>query len=597
MPGRTAELRRKLNETQKSTIQDGLNEDFKNTFEDGHYIIFQDGNLSLEELTADEAWDRYKVGANLKHISDELAKNIEKASTISKEALNDFIKLGRLQKEGKKEKEIKALSLKYNDNEELKTALEATARIGTSLLGIYADVGAKAEMKLSIKGETFEFEDKLFAEVKAGVRAGWLGVSAQVSAEAGAELKLAANVKKFTLESGMEVTIQLYSSLKAFAKAEAYAGLGAGVKTGAEAFAGIGVTGTIGGDVLRKKETEDKAINAGGLSVAVTFKFGAAAGATAGINVQDISEDGNPYVEISGGASFAFVAGGGYEIKGKVLTDVFNEAKKKILDKVKSVVGEEFLKKIADEIEQIKEKLKEFLRDAARKLKRGWDNTRNFGSKLVIAIEDGLGKHRAAMEDEITRQVNKLNQYKRELNGVIHKFEDLGMDDSLIDKIIDEVTDEKFQKKLKKLFGGGDIEHKSLKKELLQDLERYERRITKLNTFLDESYSSTIEKVRSNLTGLNEMINALQVRDLPEDFKDSKDFKKIVKKVGEVQEMIESIDIIIGEKKKLVDEVSDQEGLKSLISEMGKQYTQIKKDFERLYSVLNNYVEGLPDAR
>lgn len=623
--GRTAELRRKLNETQKAGIQNGLNSEVKNTFKQGNYAIYHLGSLSVQELTEEQAWDFYNKGANLTKVNDEVVHALETISKVSKEKLAQF-------KELLKDKEAKASSEKENgdlklsseakaslkststsiraeagakseavyklaEDAELKAAVEAMARVGASLAGVYAEVGAKAEVGLSIKGKHVEFEDKFYAEVKASAQAGIFGASAQASAEAAAEGKLGVNVKKIVTATGTEVTIQLYFAIKAFAKAEAYAGVGIATKTGAEAFAGVGIEGKIGADVYRKKTSDKDRVNAGGAYVALTFKAGAAIGGSAGFNVMEVRDNNQNYMEFKVSASFAFLLGGEMEIGGKVLEDVFNEAKDELIQKLKNSIGDEVIKKIEEEIANVKEELEYHIKEAARKVKKGWENTANFGKKLLIAIEDGMGSHKQAMEDEIKRQIGKLEQYKRELNGVISKFEELGMDDSIIDKIIDEVSDSKFASKINAFFGGGKIEHKALKKELMLDLERYDRRIEKMNEFLDKSYTETLRKVDSNIKDLAFLIGDFTSKDIPDNFKDSKDFKLMVSKIGQIQGMVSSIESIVEQKKRLLKEVKDQTSLSSLINEMGKQHNQIRKDFAKLYTILSDYVDRLPSTK
>lgn len=593
--GRSTELRRKLNETQKSTVKSGLNGELQQTYQDGSYIVSFKGKLSLLHLEAADAWDHYAKGAQLQLIPENLAKAIEKAANVNETALKEFAEHHRLHKEGKVTKET---SFKVSDNEELKTSLEAVARVGVSLAGIYADLGAKAETKLSIKGKTLAYDARLFAEVKAGVRAGLLGVSAQISAEAAAEHKVSATVKKITTKAGTEVRLELYFSIKGFAKAEAYAGIGLATTTGAQAFAGIGVEAKLGGDVFRKKTTETKEINAGGVSTAFTVKAGALVGATAGLNIQEVFKGDKPYTEFKISISAGFLVGASFAINGLILSELFEEAKDEITQKIKKIVGEEFVKQIEEELQKVKEELEYHVQDSARKLRRGWDNTQNYGSKLLIAIEEGLGHHQKAMHDEIKRQVEKLHQYKRELTGVISKFDQLlGNDDNLLDQILDEVTDPAFKKRVDEWFGDDQIEHRALKKELMLDLERYEQRIVKLNEFLDKSYQETLKDVTENLQNLRSMITTFQSKDIPTNFKDSKDYQKMVKKIGDVQDMIGSIEHIIGEKRKLLKEVKEQQSLRALIAEMGKQYQKIKADFYQLNEILTDYVDNLPQTK
>ena len=589
---RVAELRKKLNETQKSKIKTGLNTELKSTYKDGTYLVNEGTSLSVKDLTAAQAWDLYAGGARLVEIPKAMVDSMVKVAKTGKKGLQTFLETGRLEVKEKKEKkhtETNALG------DTIEAGVEAAAQIGTSILGFYADVGAKAEAKVNIKGEVFEFEAKLFREVKAGVRAGRLGVSAQVSAEVAIEDKVTASVKKFTTASGMEVTVQLYVSLKAFAKAEAYAGLGIATKTGAEAFAGVGVEGKIGADIKRKK-TGEKEITAGGAAVSITLKIGAAIGASAGITIQEVFEDDNPYIEFKHGASLAFIVGAEYEISAKLLTDVYNEAKDEIVKKIENKIGTEVLNELEEKMKEVRKELEFHVEDAARKMRRGWDNTQNYSTKLLIAIEKGMGHQSSAMSDEIKRQVDKLHQYKKELSVVIDKFGSKGIDDNVLEQIINEVTDPAFHKQVNKWFGKK-IDNKALKKDLMLGLERYDRRIVKLNEFLDSSYKKALAKINTEIQDLSFSIGSLRSKDIPTDFKDSKAYKKMIKKIEEVQGMLSSIDKIIGEKKKLVNEVKDQSGLKTLIGQMGKQYAQIKSDFKTLIKIMSDYISGLPATK
>jgi hypothetical protein len=585
--GRTVEMRRKLDETKKSVVQKGLSTDYAATLKDGYYLINGE-TFTCEKLTAAEARKKYEEGSRLVLIPENTAKNLEIVSRVSQAELKEFT----VSKMNSKIVATAEKSKKWSLGEdEMEVAAKAYALVGHSILGFYADVGASTEAKIKLKVGSFQLDVKAYAEVKAGVRVGVLGLAAQASAEVGIEDKLTA--PKVTFKAGSyEVIVEFYACIKAFAKAEAYAGLGA--KSGAKAEASVGVEGKIGADFYKKKEDLS---SAGGASVVISIKVGVGAGAAAGFSVQDIMDGDVQYKEFKLGADFlAVFVGGELEIVGKVQTIIYDEAEEIIIQTLKDNIKYQVIAYIDKEAKEIIENLEYKVTEAARKMKRGWDNTKNFGQKLIIAIEGGLGHHSDAMRDEIQRQVDKLVQYKSELIIVLEKFEKMGFDEEDLEGLIDEVTDPEFKKRVDKWFGPH-IDHKSLKKELMLDIERYERRIEKLDLFLKDSYAQTIEKVKTGLVTLNQLMNNFYVADIPDDFKDSKEYKLMVKKIEEVQDMIGMIENIINNKKKLLGEIRDQEGFKAVIIEMQKQYLTIKKDFNQLYNILCDYVFGLPSTK
>lgn len=579
-------LQTNLDSAKKSKINSGLNDGLKDTFEDGFYLV-NGQKFTCEELTGEAAWNKHKEGNQLVKIDARVAEKLEIISNVSKKDLDTY--LSALHAGAKAE--ASASKKSKIGNSELEAAAKAYAQVGQSLTGLYAQVGAGAEAKISIKGKIFEFEARAFAEAKAGVSYGMLGASAKAEAEVGIEDKLTANVKEFTLESGTKVSLKVFACLKAFAKAEAFAGLGG--MTGAEAGANIGVEGKVGASISRKRKTDDDFVTAGEASIAITLKIGLSIGGKAGIDLNEIVEDGNPYIEFKHAASFSLLAGGEYEIAVKVLTDVFNEAKDELIKLMDKEVRDEVLKYLEEQFDEVMEELEFHVKDAAKKIQRGWDNTQNFGKKLLIAIEDGLGNHNEAMKDEIERQVAKLEQYKQELTNVIKKLEKSGYDAAGIEAVKNEVSDPEFEKNVNKWFGPK-ITDKDIKKELMLDMQRYERRIVKLNEFLDSSYNKTIASVKKLLSDLSAMVNGFNSKDIPSNFTSSDDFKKMVKKIKEIQNMIGTIDNIIANKKKLVKEVKGDSNLHAVINTMTAQYKQIKKDFFNFYSILSNYVKGLP---
>ncbi len=621
--GRTVELRRKLNDSKKASINNGLNENLREIYVPGNYLVYHLGSLSVQDLDSEAAWELYSQGANLSKISDDLVSALEKISQVSSDKIREFIAHGNqitkkvditddlditLRTSGKKvETTSQSLRVEAIDRREvdydmgdgdlsIKTAAQEIARVGASLGGLYAEVGASREAILTIKGKHVEWEQRFFAEVSASVRAGVFGVAAAACAEVGADAKIGANVKSFTTESGNEIKIQLYFAMRAFAKADAYAGVGIATKTGAYAFAGVGLTGKIGGDVFRTKPSEAEE-NAGGIYVSLTFTAGPQIGAAAGFTIQESREGDKVYVDINFTSTFgAALAGGEMVIGGRMLDDVFKDAKDAIVKKVKDSIGEEVIRKIEEEMTRVKEELEYNIKAAARKIKRGWDNTTNYGQKLLIAIEDGLGDQHIAMESEINRQIGKLEKYKRELNGVITKFETLGMDDGTIDSIIDEVTDPAFEREINKFFGGRTIDNKLLKKVLLDNLQGYDRRVIKLTEFLDQSYSNTIAGIRVNLASLNEMLISFNAKDISEKFTDSSDFQLMVTKINQIYKMIGSMKLIINQKKKLLKEVNDDVSLRGLLKSMNDQYLLIAKDFNKIHKILSDFVNELPET-
>lgn len=594
--GRSTNTRRKLNETQKATVKGGLNKSFLETFKDGNYIVYEAGKLTLVKLKAAAAQQYHQQGARLKQVSDSFVKSLEAAAKVSKKQLEEFSKHYRLHADKKHKKEVQAYSKKISNNQELKTTLESVARVGVALVGIYADLGAKAESAITVKGKTFSYETKLFAEVKAGIRAGLLGVSAQVSAEAGLEEKVAANIKNFKTKSGADIRIQLYCSVKGYAKTEAYAGIGLATKTGAIAMAGIGVEVKVGGEIFRKLPQKEEEL-AGGIASTFAVEAGAIIGATAGINIKEIFDNGLPYTEITVGISAKLFTGATLSIVGVVLSDLYKEAKDEITKQIKSIATDVILKQIEEEAKRIQEQIKYGVKDSAQKMSRGWENTQNYGNKLVISIEEGIGFHQKAMESEIQRQVKKLEQYKRELTTALKQFKSTKNKDlKHFDQIMQAVNDDTFKQEVLAL-KNQKANDKLLKKKLEESLARYKRRINKLNQFLNDSYKESLQKVKADLQSLNTMIGQFQTKDVPKNFQSSKDYKVMEKKIQGIQTMIVSIEKIIDEKRKLLKEVMVDPALERLIKEMTQQYQQIKKDFQTFHDTIKSYVASLPKKK
>ena len=581
--GRTAKLRKALNETKKSKISTGFNESIKDSYEDGYYLV-NGKTFTCEQLTKDQAWDKHVAKDKLKKIPEDLAKKMEIVSRVDQTELKEYI--GKMHAGVKKQKDKSVKSVVGNS--ELEAAAKAYVQLGGSALtGFYADVGASSEARVAINGKVFSFEAKVYAQVKAGIKYGMLGMSAAAEAEVGIEDKLNAKVKEFETKAGTKISVNVYACLKAFAKAEAFAGVG--MMTGAEAGAYLGVEGRIGAEIKRQRKGEEE-ITAGDASVALILKAGFTVGAKAGFDLKQETEDGNLYNIFTHGAAISFLVGGEYEIQIKILEDLYIEAKdevKKILDKS---VRDEILTWLKKEFDRVMKEIEFHIKDAARKVKRGWDNTQNYGKKLLIAIESGLGHQSTAVHDEIKRQVDKLHKYKRELDSVISKIIDKGLD---LDDVKKEVSDPTFEKRVNKWFGPK-INNKLIKKELMLDQQRYDRRIIKLNTFLENSYANTIKKVKELIKSLYDMVDSFTTKGIPDDFSNSSAFKKMVKKIQEIQGMIKVIDEIIASKKELVKEVSGDKNLKAMLANMTAQYKQVKKDFDSFYQALKHYVKGLP---
>ena len=66
-------------------------------------------------------------------------------------------------------------------------------------------------------------------------------------------------------------------------------------------------------------------------------------------------------------------------------------------------------------------------------------------------------------------------------------------------------------------------------------------------------------------------------------------------KFAQIQQMLNGINEIIRQKQQLLEEVSDQNELRSLISQMNSQYKQIVMDFSSLRAILFNYVNSIPE--
>jgi hypothetical protein len=580
---RTARLRKAQNETVKSKINTGFNEALNDSYEDGYYLI--NGNkLTCEKLKKQVAWDKHVAGDRLKKIPEDLAEKMEIVARVDEKKLKEFVSELHVGVQAKAEKSVKSTV----GNAEMEAAAKAYAQLGGSALtGFYADVGATAEAKVAINGKIFQLEAKVYAEVKAGIKYGMLGVSAAAEAEVGIEDKLNAKVKEFELKSGTKISVNVYACLKAFAKASAFAGVGS--MTGAEAGACIGVEGKIGAEIKRQRKGEEE-VTAGDASVALTVKAGFSVGAKAGFDLKEVVEDGNPFTIFTQGASITFIAGCEYEIAIKVLSDMYVEAKDKVKLLLDKSVREEILVWLKKEFDRIMEELEFQIKDSARKVKRGWDNTQNYGKKLLIAIESGLGHQSTAMQEEIKRQVHKLHKYKRELDAVIAKVTEEGLD---VDAVKQEVSDPGFEKRVNKWYGPT-ISHKLIKKELMLDQQRYDRRILKLNKFLEDSYAKTIQKVQDLIQGLYDMVDGFNSKGIPDNFNNSADFQKMVQKIQEIQGMIGAIDSIIASKKELMNEVAGDQNLRAMLNNMTTQYQQVKKDFDSFYQALKHYVKGLP---
>ena len=580
---RIARLRKAQNETVKSKINTGFNEAVKDTYEDGYYLI--NGNkLSCEKLNKKDAWAKHTAGDRLKKIPEDLARKMDIISRVDQKKLKEYVTELHAGMKAKAEKSVKLVK----GNAALEAAAKAYAQAGGSAIsGFYADVGASMEAKVAINGKVFQFEGKVYTEAKAGIKFGLLGVSAKAEVEAGIENKLNAKVKEFELKSGTKISINIYACLKAFAKASAFAG--AGAMTGAQAGAYIGVEGKIGAEIKRQRKGEDE-VTAGDASVALTLKAGFSVGAKAGFDIKEVVENGHPFTIYTHGADITFIMGAEYEIAIKILSDMYVEAKEKVKLLLDKSVREEILAWLKKEFDRVMKELEFNIKDSARKVKRGWDNTQNYGKKLLIAIESGLGHQSVAMQEEIKRQVDKLHKYKRELDAVIDKITDEGLD---LDQLKSEVSDPGFEKRVNKWDGKGK-DHRLIKKELMLDQQRYDRRIIKLNTFLEESYAKTIKKVQDLIQGLYDMVDGFNSKGIPDNFSSSADFQKMVKKIQEIQGMIGVIDGIIGSKKELVKEVAGDQNLRSMLNNMTTQYQQVKKDFDSFYKALNHYVKGLP---
>jgi hypothetical protein len=584
MPGRTAELRRRMSETQIATVQSGLSTNYASTLTDGYYLINGE-TFTCEQLTAAEAQERFHAGARLKKIDEDTANQLEIVSRVNQTELQEYVSFLSARATATAES-----SKKWTLGEdELETAAKAYAAVGASLSGIYAEVGASLEARVSLKVGSFQLDAKAYAQIGAGLRAGLFGVSAQASAETGIEDKATAPKITFKVRD-VDVAIQFYACIKAFAKAEAYAGLGA--KTGVGTSACIGLQGKIGLDIFKK---DDKS-SLGGLAVAVTVKTGAGIEASIEFAVVDVMDGGVQYREITGaGKCFTIFIGAETEITGRVQTVIWNEAENKITKTVKDGILNMVLPYLSEKAKKVAEEMEFRVSEAARKIKRGWDNTRNFGRKLVIAIEGGLGAKSEAMADEINRQVDKLVQYKNEVTAAMSKFERLGFDDTARETLISEVTDPNFKKRVGEWFGPH-IDHKALKKELMLDLERYNRRIDKLNAFLDGSYPQTLQKVKEGLSSLDLYLDQFELDNIPDDFKGSEDYAIMVEKISEIHKMIKLIEKMVESKKILLKEMrGDQESFRGVINEMNTQCISLKRDFLFLVEILQDYVDNLPD--
>ena len=162
-----------------------------------------------------------------------------------------------------------------------------------------------------------------------------------------------------------------------------------------------------------------------------------------------------------------------------------------------------------------------------------------------------------------------------------------------VDAVKQEVSDPGFEKRVNKWYGPT-ISHKLIKKELMLDRQRYDRRILKLNKFLEDSYAKTIQKVQDLIQGLYDMVDGFNSKGIPDNFNNSADFQKMVQKIQEIQGMIGAIDSIIASKKELVNEVAGDQNLRAMLNNMTTQYQQVKKDFDSFYQALKHYVKGLP---
>ena len=586
-------LNQKYSELQKSKINTNLTEAVSLTLEDGFYIVNLDGKLTCEELSKAQALTKHGLpNCRIKRIPESRARDFVILKSVDKNGLQEY--MSNVHAGAVAETSVERTTTA--GNAEMVNAAKAYASIVATVNGLYAEVGASASSQVNIKVGNFTFSAKVFAEVKAGIKANRLGISASASAEVGIEDTVTYEKKLFTTESGTEVTVELSSSLKLFAKAEAFAGLG--LMSGAEAFAGVGIEGKIGADFKRKKTTESSPITAGAAAIALTIKAGLTVGAKAGLDFNEIVEDGNPYIEFKHSVDVgALLVGGSYEISLKALTDLFNEAKDQLLSLTDAAVREQVIAYIKKEAAKIMKQLEFEVQDAAKKIQRGWSNTQNYGSKLIIAIERGLGHTSEAMHDEITRQVNKLNQYKATLNKIVAQFDALADSDNDHDimAVLDEISDPNFVKKVSSFFSGNDITHKSMKKQLMLGLQRYNRRIEKLNEFLDTSYTKTIANVRNELNDLNTQVMSFKSKDIPSNFSSNGDYLVMKDKFAQIQQMLNGINEIIRQKQQLLEEVSDQNELRSLISQMNSQYKQIVMDFSSLRAILFNYVNSIPE--
>jgi hypothetical protein len=199
------------------------------------------------------------------------------------------------------------------------------------------------------------------------------------------------------------------------------------------------------------------------------------------------------------------------------------------------------------------------------------------------------------MTDEINRQVDKLIQYKNEVTAVISKFERLGFDNTARETLITEVTDPNFKKRVDEWFGPH-IDHKALKKQLMLEIERFDRRKGKLDLFLDGSYPQTLQKVKDGLTNLDLYLDQFELDNIPDDFKGSEDYEIMVEKIAEIHKMIKLIEKMVASKKILLKEMrGDQESFRGVINEMNTQCISLNRDFHFLVEILQDYVDNLPD--
>lgn len=325
---------------------------------------------------------------------------------------------------------------------ELKATVSAVATFEASWEGIKAELKIEAGTKVTFGKEGgFQYSAELAASAKvyAQVKRDGLGVSAEVGAEAAAEAKHTFTSKDVKLGKS-DYAIAFYSSLKAYAKAEAKASAGMNLNpmskdavfgASAGAWAGFGIEVELGiqiKGIYDKTNKPDKRLLA---NVDAVFAIEIGVGTKGGgmYAAEEITIGKETYNKRSLSIDLTFFAGASVKVEFALLAQIEGDLVKKIEDAVKERIQKILGKELYDYIEKSYDQFKTDLGISAehtwnvfnKKIRRAFGDGNSYATthlelqNHIIKLEQHVGKlsqqEQAKEREAVEARIQKIQKY------------------------------------------------------------------------------------------------------------------------------------------------------------------------------------------